>query len=261
MCNWCFTTSPGWPHLLCSSGWPQACSLSTLVSWVIGCMHVPLYLVPPYSLCVYLCGRYIHVCAFMCICVWGLCWVFFFLSTLFLQDRASHWTRSSPFRLDYLVPLISVPPVLGDAMPGFYAGALDPNSGLYVSTVTLYPPSCLPSPCHLFFQGSHAISISAQLFHLWNCLNDICMKLSSHSPHCSERTLLHCHVCIHWPYISYSAVFYHPIPIMINTAETTTNAAGRPRVYRWEAQRSNSWIRSARPLKVCYTDGWKQKRS
>lgn len=38
-----------------------------------GCMYVQLYLVPPYSLYVYLRGRYIHVYAFMCVyvCVWG----------------------------------------------------------------------------------------------------------------------------------------------------------------------------------------------
>lgn len=174
MFNWCFTTSPGWSHLLCSSGWSQTCNLSTLVSRVIGCMHVPLYLVPPYSLCVYLCGRYIHVCAFMCICVCGgyvECFSFF-LSTLFLQDRVCHWTRSSLFRLDCLVPLISVSTVLGDvmctAMPGFYAGALDPNSSCFHSDTVPTKPS--PQPFQLI------LSRFSCHFHL--CPTLPCLELS-----------------------------------------------------------------------------------
>lgn len=110
---------------------------------------------PPLILCVYIyvggIYTYVHSCVYVCVGVMLSVFLSFsppyFCKTGILIEPAaprSGWTAWFPSSL--------VSPVLGDAMctamPGFYAGALDPNSGLRVSTVTLYPPSRLPSPSH-----------------------------------------------------------------------------------------------------------------
>lgn len=70
----------------------------------------------PLILCVYIyvggIYTYVHSCVYVCGGGYVECFSFF-LSTLFLQGRDSHWTCSSPLRLDCLVPLISCIPSAG----------------------------------------------------------------------------------------------------------------------------------------------------
>lgn len=211
-------------------------------------------------LCMFMCVGYIHVCTFVCICVcvWGIymyvhscvcvcmcvrvyveCFSLL-LSNLFLQDKVSHWTHSSPFRLDYLVSKTSGSPHLCipsagwrytcTVMTSFYVGALDPNAGLHVYMASTLSTKLSPQPCpfvltwlschfHLCTNGSSL----EELFY-WQLYKTLFMPPHhpQHKSHCTVTTFTFIEVTLHiW--------LFYTISPMINMAERPNDK------YYWKA--------------------------